>query len=279
MTIQIQAHPIADKMPLMPEEEFIKLKEDIKANGLQEPIILHEGKVLDGRHRARAVVELGWDIRDFTEEFANDQNPIIYAMSKNVRRRHLSIPQRAAVGASLLKLLQESSAQNGESGTKKINLEKAAATVGVHSRRITEIEEIASRDPETLKQVEAGHISIHKGRQKATANAIAPMLKKATARMKQMVGPEFVEQVQTGGIKFSPIEQIEFSSLSPSDMRQAAILMESGVKWKEAQQYKGMEITPETRLKQLHNLCLLHGGTLEDVSNGFKTVITKIIPD
>lgn len=44
-------HPAAELLPKMlwPEQE--RLLEDIKANGLQGPIVLLNGQVLDGRHR------------------------------------------------------------------------------------------------------------------------------------------------------------------------------------------------------------------------------------
>ncbi len=41
-------HPAAEIFPTMSTEQFNELVKDIKANGLYDPIILCDGKVLDG---------------------------------------------------------------------------------------------------------------------------------------------------------------------------------------------------------------------------------------
>jgi hypothetical protein len=47
-------HPFAELFPLLEGERFDALVDSIKRNGLREPIVLHEGRILDGRNRFRA---------------------------------------------------------------------------------------------------------------------------------------------------------------------------------------------------------------------------------
>jgi ParB-like chromosome segregation protein Spo0J len=52
-------HPAAEMFPLMSESELRELGEDIKANGLLSSIVIHKGKLLDGRNRLDAMELVG----------------------------------------------------------------------------------------------------------------------------------------------------------------------------------------------------------------------------
>ena len=54
-----EVHELALVIPEMAEDEYEKLKTDIKAYGLRDQIVTYEGKILDGRHRYKALEELG----------------------------------------------------------------------------------------------------------------------------------------------------------------------------------------------------------------------------
>jgi len=100
MTNELQAHPLANEFPEMPEKEFAELVEDIKKNGLREPIVVRRGLILDGRHRARALKQLGRELdEDVIEEYDDytQGDPANYVLSRNLMRRHLTPKQRVEI--------------------------------------------------------------------------------------------------------------------------------------------------------------------------------------
>jgi hypothetical protein len=95
----LEIHPLAEIFPPMSDEGFAALVSDIRENGLREAIILHEGKVLDGRNRYRACTELG--IEPITKPWDQRGDALDYVVSKNLHRRHLDDRQRAGVAAKI----------------------------------------------------------------------------------------------------------------------------------------------------------------------------------
>ncbi len=97
----MEFHEIANVFPLIEGAEFKELVADIAANGLREPIILLDGKILDGRNRYRACVEAGVEPRSVAYSGAD---PVAFVVSLNLRRRHLNEGQRAWVAAQIASL-------------------------------------------------------------------------------------------------------------------------------------------------------------------------------
>ena len=100
MTKLLEPHPIAQTFPPMDAEDFNSLKRDIRENCLREPIVLHEGKILDGVHRYEACCDLG--ITPETKVY-DGNDPLAYVVSMNMHRRHLTAEQRRSIIAKLLK--------------------------------------------------------------------------------------------------------------------------------------------------------------------------------
>ena len=108
----LQPHPIADELPNLPEEEFAKLRDDIDENGLKEKIVVFEGMILDGRHRAQALFELDIPLdEDTVDEYDEsvDGDPVKFVISRNVIRRHLTVGQLAGVALKLARLIAKES--------------------------------------------------------------------------------------------------------------------------------------------------------------------------
>jgi hypothetical protein len=135
-------HPAAKLFPLMSESDIAALKElaeNIKANGLVEPIVIWNSSdgqsVLDGRNRLDAMALLGllyetgdhhvgvkeWDGKQWTDrpggrlgyliDFRGltDGDPYEIALALNVHRRHLDAEKKRDLIAKVLKAKPESS--------------------------------------------------------------------------------------------------------------------------------------------------------------------------
>ena len=98
----MEFHEIASIFPMMTEPELQVLADDIKANGLREPIVVHEGKIIDGRNRYRACELVG--VEPHYEEWNGNGSLVAYVVSLNLHRRHLSESQRSMVATRLATL-------------------------------------------------------------------------------------------------------------------------------------------------------------------------------
>jgi N6-adenosine-specific RNA methylase IME4 len=149
----IEFHPLAEIFPLLDGEAFAALVADIRAHGLHEPIVVHEGKILDGRNRFRACEQAGVAPR-FESYKGND--PLGYVISLNLKRRHLSESQRAMVAASIATLKlganQHSEGPSIEGASRLLNVGHAS----VERAKIVQREGA----PELVQAVESGTVKV-----------------------------------------------------------------------------------------------------------------------
>jgi hypothetical protein len=149
MTADLKFHPLSDLFPLLEGVEFDELVADIKANGIEEPIALWQGKILDGRNRYRAGVAAGIDpnIRtyDLEDRWAGHEgfDPVAYVISKNLRRRHLTAEQKRDLITKLLKASPGKSDREIGRLTKTDN--KTVASVRAEQERREEIPHVSTR--------------------------------------------------------------------------------------------------------------------------------------
>jgi hypothetical protein len=103
-TKELEIHPLASIFPEMSEGEFKVFSDDIKEKGLQTKITIHEGKVIEGRQRYKAMLKVrSWDLKDECFQLLPvGVNPVDYVISMNVNRRHLSTSQRALIASRLV---------------------------------------------------------------------------------------------------------------------------------------------------------------------------------
>lgn len=167
-------HPASLLFPMMSDAELNELAADIKKNGLIEPVVLYHGEVLDGRNRLKACELAGIEPK-FTETNGDVPSPTLYALSKNMHRRHLSTSQKAAVAAKTVPLLAEEAKlrqisalkRGSESPLTPIGVngaradELAARSVGVGHRTVTRAVSVMKESPEEFERVLRGEITVN----------------------------------------------------------------------------------------------------------------------
>jgi hypothetical protein len=97
MPKKLQIHPLASLFPLVPE-----LVDEIAAALAQSrvppTIMLHQGQILDGRHRYLACLKAG--IEPLTKPYGG-KDPRAFVIRVNLTRRHLTTEERANIAAKL----------------------------------------------------------------------------------------------------------------------------------------------------------------------------------
>ena len=93
--------PMVRIFPRMPTDEFTRLRDSIRTQGLLDEITVWRGTVIDGHHHLLACLQAGVDPR--FQRLQDGADPMAFALAKNLRRRHLNQTARAA--AVLLRCL------------------------------------------------------------------------------------------------------------------------------------------------------------------------------
>ncbi|WP_412078793.1 ParB N-terminal domain-containing protein [Streptomyces xanthophaeus] len=91
----IESHPTASDLPLADEDDLATLTNDIRENGLLQPIVLdRQGRILDGRGRLIACERTGTEPVFVTYE---GDIPDVYVLAVNLTRRSLTKGQAAMI--------------------------------------------------------------------------------------------------------------------------------------------------------------------------------------
>lgn len=164
---QYELHPLCSLFPRMQGAEFSALVEDIRAVGLREPIILHEGLILDGGNRYRACLEAG--VEPQFMKFGGG-NLVSYVLSANLHRRHMTPGQQAAIVASAQDWAQAQTVGRPKNGSDYpiSTTEDRAAMSGASVPTQKLADRVAKTDPGLAKQVAQGEISLPKAVEQIT---------------------------------------------------------------------------------------------------------------
>jgi ParB-like chromosome segregation protein Spo0J len=204
ITIKWDFHELANLFPMASTEGYTQLRDDIKKYGLLEPITVWDGKILDGRNRAKACYELGIDPK-YVEYTGND--PVGFVLSKNIHRRQLTQSQLAMLVKTLVNLPKGRPDLNAQAMTQ----EEAAERLGVSERLLQLAKKVHEKAiPEVAALVEAGKLSVDKA---ATLSKATPeqQLEAVALIESGEKCPTFKMQVSKGKASKEPTQEEELT--------------------------------------------------------------------
>lgn len=169
----LEPHEFAAMIPDMNEEQYTQLVEDIGEHGMAIPVTLFEGRILDGRHRHKAWLELkerGHNVKPLAVcEFPGDRkSAYAYVLSMNLHRRQLEYTQRVALATLWKRSLQASGEikrgrPEKESEIGRVSADaaqQAADKFDVGRNAVYEAEEILEAAPDLFEQMMEGNRDI-----------------------------------------------------------------------------------------------------------------------
>lgn len=211
--MSLEQHPLSAAYPPMPEEELQALAGDIEAHGLHSAIVIYQGKVIDGWHRALACRIAGVNPR-MIEYKGGD--PRAFVESANEHRRHMTASQRALAKVALNDWRPEGGQQStppnggvgsaGESAPPNGGVKSTAEMASeahVGTRTIERAKEVHKHGSDALKEaVREGKIPVHKAAD--IAKLPKPQQDKALAEPKQTAKPKKKDDAAPKGEEFAP---------------------------------------------------------------------------
>jgi ParB-like chromosome segregation protein Spo0J len=184
----LEFHSFASAFPLLNGDEFKEFAADIKAHGLDEEIVLYQGKILDGRNRYRACLNAKVEPK-FKQFEGDDAAARAFVISANAYRRHLKAKDKRVAIAAALKASPEKSDRLIAEMTKS-----SPTTVSTIRREVR-------RETETESTVQSGQLPPKRvGKDGKARKPPAPKERRETsATQKEII--ETAEKVKAAAIR------------------------------------------------------------------------------
>lgn len=180
-------HPLSAAFPRMTPEEFQELKDSIEVLGVQNPITLHDGMVIDGWHRYTAAREVGLPCP--VVELAQDIDPREFVVAQNKARRHVTKAQLAIATTAVYQWKPHGDQRCTLNVDRVKSTAEMASIAGVHPNSITQAKAVtAQAAPAVVEAVKRGEL----GLPKAAAIAKLPREQQAQAISKPLPRPVVV---------------------------------------------------------------------------------------
>jgi hypothetical protein len=283
-TVKYPPHELAQMFPRPSETEKRELGEHIEKFGLQEPIILFEGKVLDGvsRQEQCAVHDIQPRYAEFMHLSPDIQSAgaLNFVIGRNLKRRHLSPSQRAMIAAELIpamekKLKEARLSKNGvevptdeEQPKRRGRPPKsgkasaaAAAALGVSPRSVERATEVLKKSPKKAKAIKEGKTKLGATEKEMSAKELRRIERVAAiSRIEKVCGKPLADAVDKGARLKTHKDVVVFTRQSDGDMKRQAGLIEIGWKLAKAMSYKSKNLTRKHKIDDLLNEAAAEGG-------------------
>lgn len=219
-------HPAADLFPMLDGDDLQDLADNIREQGLDEPLwVLPDGRLLDGRNRYAACLLAGVEPATQTYEGAD---PVRFVIRRNIKRRQLTTGQKAMLALDLLPMYEAEAKVGRPSKPKPPDLfnpteiradlhefpererrsdHKAAAAVGTSGRAVSQAKRIAKNAPDLAEKVKSGEVALDKAEkqlarkqadkaeQEARKTVLAPVTVDAEGNRWRMLAGDFRERL------------------------------------------------------------------------------------
>jgi|GEM_PF-3621202 len=127
-------YPFADGFRKLDFDAFEGLCADIKANGQQEPIVIAEGVLIDGRNRLAACLHLKRQVIAVVHDKLDVMTIATLIMTKNVLRRHMTANELAVAVIEFKKVTGTTESYNGLSRQFGVSRSTVFATLNAMKR-------------------------------------------------------------------------------------------------------------------------------------------------
>lgn len=155
---------------MLGDADLALLAEDIRKNGLREPIWLHrDGRIIDGRNRYRACELARVPVASRTYE-GDDADLVRFVVSLNLHRRHLDESQRAMVAARIATLEHGQRADLSRAANLPVlEQSEAASLLNVSERSVRAARSVVTAgSADLVSAVERGEVSVSAAAEVAT---------------------------------------------------------------------------------------------------------------
>jgi len=211
-------------VPRPTPDEYEALKESIKTDGQEIPIIINGAdEILDGFSRNQICNELGIEPKFVRRTFTNKNDEKIFVVEINLKRRHLTSFQKADMGFILEPFYAERAKQRqaaslpkkGEKGFQPMvgsiephtkdegkTSEQTAKAVGISRATYERAKEVKEKNPDLWKQVQRQEISI------SSAHENVKLTENLTKEKQEIIAPKLgVIKYQSGQENLSQDEK------------------------------------------------------------------------